>query len=417
MMCQGSTGECERIVGVTRLSPGPTGRRTISAMKWSSVLSERVETDDAVVEAATQLGQQLGRAEPDLVVAFVSPHHAGAYDTVSARVRDIFPRALLLGCSASGVIGAGHEVEERPALSLTAASLPGVQLRPLYIPPGKLTEAGSLVDLPPGSEAQFLLLCDTFTCDVDALIGALDRTWPSGRKVGGLASGGERPGGNALFCGPELRRSGAVGVVMTGDIAVDTIVAQGCRPVGEPMPITRAEGPVIRELGGKSPVDVLRSLYESLDERDQLLFRHSLFVGLEMDAEAIEYHANDFLVRNLVGIDPSSGALAVAAPVRLYQVVQFLLRDARTAEHDLVAHLERYRTDAHGAQPAGALLFSCLGRGMHLFGRPDHDTDLFLDRVGQVPLGGFFCNGEIGPVHGHTVVHGYTSAFGLFRRK
>jgi small ligand-binding sensory domain FIST len=385
-------------------------------MKWASALSERVETEGAVAEAASQVTRQLGGAEPDLVVAFVSPHHAGAYDAVPAGVRAAFPEALLFGCSASGVIGAGHEVEERPGLSLTAAVLPGVRLRPLFVPAGKLTEAAMHVGVAATEDPHFLLLCDPFSCDVDTLVGTLDHAYPDGRKVGGIASGGDRPGGNALYCGDELRGRGAVGVVMTGDIAVDTIVAQGCRPVGVPMPITRAEGPVIRELGGKPPVEVLRSLYESLEEPDRSLFRHSLFVGLEMD-DTIEYHANDFLVRNLVGIDPHSGALAVAAPVRQWQVVQFLLRDARTAEHDLVAHLERYRADAGGARPAGALLFSCLGRGRNLFGRADHDTDLFRASVGAVPLGGFFCNGEIGPVRGHTFVHGYTSAFGLFRHK
>jgi small ligand-binding sensory domain FIST len=398
-------------------SPRLRTRRKIIGMKWASALSEGVETEAAVRDATAQLARQLDGAAPDLVVAFVSPHHSGAYDAVSDGVRAAFPRALLLGCSASGVIGAGHEVEERPALSLTAASLPGVTLQPLGIPAGNLAHVATRVGLPAAADPQFLLLCDPFTCDVDALIAALDAAYPTGRKVGGLASGGSRPGQNALYCGSEIRTTGAVGVVMTGDIAVDTIVAQGCRPVGVPLPITRAEGPVIHELGGKRPVEVLRALFESLDEADRVLFRHSLFVGLEMDAAAIEYHSSDFLVRNLVGIDPESGALAVAAPVKPWQVVQFLLRDARTAEHDLVAHLERYRAGAGGAQPAGALLFSCLGRGRHLFGRADHDTDLFRARVGAVPLGGFFCNGEIGPVRGHTFVHGYTSAFGLFRHK
>jgi small ligand-binding sensory domain FIST len=201
---------------------------------------------------------------------------------------------------------------------------------------------------------------------------------------------------------------------MTGDIAVDTIVAQGCRPIGEPMPITRADGHIVRELGGKEPVAVMRALYESLAQRDRELFRHSLFVGLEMEEGNIEFRG-DFLVRNIIGVDPNTGALAVAAEVRPWQVIQFLLRDAATAEHDLTALLERYRQKQ--PTPAGALLFSCLGRGMHLFGRPDHDTDLFRERVGAVPLGGFFCNGEIGPVGSHTFLHGYTSAFGLFRQK
>jgi small ligand-binding sensory domain FIST len=210
-----------------------------------------------------------------------------------------------------------------------------------------------------------------------------------------------------------LQRVGAVGVAMSGNLVVDTIVAQGCRPIGDPMPITRADGHVVRELGGKEPVAVMRAMYEALDKRDKELFKHSLFVGLEMESGEIEFRG-DFLVRNIVGVDTSSGALAVGARVRPWQVLQFLLRDAKTAEQDLSARLERFR----GPTPAGALMFSCVGRGEGLFGRADHDTDLFRARVGSgVPLGGFFGNGEIGPVGGKTFLHGHTSAFGLFRRK
>lgn len=388
-------------------------------MKWASALSQEPETATAVGAAAAAVARQLGDDEADLVIAFVSPHHADAYDALPAGIRAAFPRALLVGCSASGVIGDGREVEERPALSLTAASLPGVQLTLLTLarPTGGAANVTAWRARLGGrdEDPHFIVLCDPFSCDAAALVGALDAAWPRGRKVGGLASGASGPGGNVLFAGGHVQRAGAVAVAMSGDITVDTIVAQGCRPIGAPLPVTRGDGQVIYELGGKPAVEVLRGLYDTLDARDQSLFRHSLFVGLEMDESSVEYRPGEFLVRNLAGLDPDSGAIVVAARVRQWQVVQFLLRDARTAEHDLSELLDRYC--AGRAAPAGALLFSCLGRGMHLFGRPDHDTDLFRDRVGAVPLGGFFCNGEIGPVGGHTFLHGYTSAFGLFRHK
>ena len=235
----------------------------------------------------------------------------------------------------------------------------------------------------------------------------------TGLAIARLASGGRFPGGNALFLGRDVYRAGAVCVAMTGNIAVDTIVAQGCRPIGRPMAITRGHDNVIEQIDRQKPTDVLRELFESLDERDQTLFRHSLFVGLEMQKDQVEVPRGEFLVRNLLGMDPTSGGLAVGAQIQPWQVVQFLLRDARTAAEDLAMLLDRYR--GGGAHPSGALLFSCLGRGMHLYGRPDHDTGLFHERLGRIPLGGFFCNGEIGPVGGSTFLHGYTSAFGLFR--
>jgi small ligand-binding sensory domain FIST len=180
------------------------------------------------------------------------------------------------------------------------------------------------------------------------------------------------------------------------------------------MTVTRGEGHRISELDQRPAVEVLRELFESLPPADQELARHSLFLGLEMNEQKLTF-SGDLLVRNLVGLDAASGSISVAAHVHDWQVVQFLLRDAHTATEDLERHLDRYR--AGGAQPSGALLFSCLGRGVHLFGAADHDTGLFADRLGAVPLGGFFCNGEIGPVGGATFLHGYTSAFGLFRAR
>ncbi len=382
-------------------------------MKWASAISERPAADEALAEVAARVRGELG-VDPDLVVAFVSPHHAPAFRELPARLALAMPRAVVIGCAASGVIGAGHEVEERPALSLTAASLPGVTLTPLHLDQNDLDrDLGERVGLPRAADPHFLVLADPFTFDADALVSALDRAYPVGRKVGGLASGGRFPGGNALFLGRDVYRAGAVCVAMTGNIAVDTIVAQGCRPIGRPMAITRGHDNVIEQIDRQKPTDVLRELFESLDERDQTLFRHSLFVGLEMQKDQVEVPRGEFLVRNLLGMDPTSGGLAVGAQIQPWQVVQFLLRDARTAAEDLAMLLDRYR--GGGAHPSGALLFSCLGRGMHLYGRPDHDTGLFHERLGRIPLGGFFCNGEIGPVGGSTFLHGYTSAFGLFR--
>jgi small ligand-binding sensory domain FIST len=174
--------------------------------------------------------------------------------------------------------------------------------------------------------------------------------------------------------------------------------------------VTRAERNVVQGLDGRPPVEVLRELFERSSPDDQRLFRHSLFLGLVMQEARQQYEQGDFLIRNVMGLDPKSGALVVGALVHEGQVVQFHLRDADTSSQDVTSWLRRYE-----GHPHGALLFSCLGRGQHLYGVPDHDTDAFRARAGHVALGGFFCNGEIGPVQGTTFLHGYTSAFGLFR--
>jgi small ligand-binding sensory domain FIST len=206
-----------------------------------------------------------------------------------------------------------------------------------------------------------------------------------------------------------------VGLALKGNVVVDTVVAQGCRPVGKLMSITKSSQNLLQELDGRPPLEVLRELFSESGERDQSLMQHSLFLGVLMDDFIDNPQQGDFLIRNIIGMDARSGAMAVGEMLREGQRVRFHLRDALTSAEDLAALLARYGSAERASPCEGALLFSCLGRGQYLYGRPDHDTELFADKVGLIPLGGFFCNGEIGQVSGTTFLHGYTSSFGIFR--
>jgi small ligand-binding sensory domain FIST len=379
-------------------------------MRWASAISDRTTGADALDEAVASVRARLDRL--DLAIVFAAPQLARE---LAPRFADI-GAATLIGCSGAGIIGDAREIEERPAVSVTAAELPGVTCTAFRVDPDALPpdadawRAAVGVDEPIG----LLVLADPFSGNVNDLIAGLDVAFPRARKFGGLVSGGRMPGSNWLFANGETFRAGAVGVAFTGDLAIDTIVAQGCRPIGAPMVVTRSEGNLIAELDHRSPLEVLQALHDSLEPRDRGLFRHSLFVGIEMK-DSLVHREGELLVRNIVGFDPEANMLAVAARLRPFQVVRFLLRDAAAATQDLVRLLEGHRAAGHGACD-GALLFSCLGRGAHLFGEPDHDCRLFRQHVGDVAVGGFFCNGEIGPVGGTTFVHGYTSSFALFRR-
>jgi small ligand-binding sensory domain FIST len=391
-------------------------------MQWASAAADDADLERAVARAATAVRAQLGACPADLVFAFVSAHHAAAYGRLAGLVSDALGGRLLIGCSAGGVIGGGHEIEQRPGLALSAAFLPGVTVQPLRLSgdalPSPRAEPAAWRELigVAGDDPQLILLPDPFSFDAEAVIRGLDRAYPGAATIGGIASGGRQTGENALWLADGLHHDGLVGVALSGNIALDTVVAQGCRPIGEPMFVTACERNIIRELDGQAPLAVLQELHERLDARDRQLARHSLFLGVVMKEDRVEYRQGDFLIRNLLGIDPQSGALAIGALVDETSVVQFHLRDADTSAQDLDAMLERYRQREMPA-PRGALLFSCLGRGQFLYGHADHDTDAFRRMLGDVPLGGFFCNGEIGPVHGQTFLHGYTSAFGLFRSR
>jgi small ligand-binding sensory domain FIST len=375
-------------------------------MRFAAAVSEAEASGRAADAVAEALRSGLAGADAALVCLFVSAEHEAAWDAVAERVRRALPGALLLGCSARSVLGAGRELEDAPGVAALAASLPGVAVSPFVLGAGAPR-------LPGPDDAHVLLLVDPFAAGIDAWLPALDARFPRGAKVGGIASGGAAPGANRLFLGEGAVAGGAAGVVLAGDVEVEAVVAQGCRPVGPPLFVTGARENVITELDGERPLDALQRIFEAASPAEQRLFRGSLFLGIEMRAEQSRYESGDFLIRNLLGSDPGSGALHVAANLEGRRVVQFHLRDAEAAADDLARRLAR--TSADGA--AGALLFSCLGRGRGLFGEPDHDVGAFARALGPVPLAGFFCNGEIGPVEGQTFLHGYTSAFGIFRPK
>lgn len=392
-------------------------------MKWATAISRKTVFEDALLECATSVREALGPGPVTLTLVFVTPHFAEFHDRLHEILAGSLGPETLLGCSAGGVIGGGEEIERLPAVTLTAARLPDVAVRPFHL------DGGALFDLdgPPDSwerlvgaqrseEPQFVLLTDPFTSRPEALLAGLDYAFPGSAKIGGLASGGTSPGLNALFLDGEVHTSGIVGVALSGNVVVDTVVAQGCRPVGPLMQITNCKENILYELDGRTALSALEELFAGLDERDRGLAQTSLFVGVVMDEFEEEPKAGDFLIRNLMGIDPKSGAVAVGEYLGEGMRVRFHLRDAEASAQDLHGVLTGYEsTLPRKDEVSGALLFSCLGRGEHLYGRPNFDTGVFKQHLGDVPVGGFFCNGEIGPVGGTTFLHGYTSSFGLFR--
>ncbi|MDZ7750289.1 MAG: FIST C-terminal domain-containing protein [Gammaproteobacteria bacterium] len=391
-------------------------------MHWTSNLSHQTDTAEAIGEVTTAARATLG-APPDLVFLFASEHHQGAFDSLPRRVREgLGGEPVLVGCSASGVIADALEVEFKPALGLVAARLPGAVLDAWHLEAGDLgpgtphSERCTRLALEAGpARAQFVVLADPFSFPAEHLLHSLESGFADAVIAGGLASGGQAPGDIVLFLNADTFHSGALVLSMAGDVEMTTAVAQGCRPIGEPMFITAHEGHIIHRLDNRPPLEILNEVFEQADEQDRELMQHSLFIGITMRSNHTRYRQGDFLIRNLMGADQESGAIRVGADLHANQVVQFHLRDAGTSAEDLDRVLARARDQLGGSAPAGALLFSCTGRGEGLYGIPDHDADAFQHRLGPTALGGFFCNGEIGPVQGKTYLHGYTSAFALFR--
>ncbi len=400
----------------------------VDKMRWTNALSTRPSLESAIADAVEHASESLG-LPADLGLVFISSAFTSEYPRLLPLLQERLSVPVLIGCSGGGIIGMNplgqtQELEESPALSLSLAYLPGVEVQAFHIPPDALPDLDSppdawveLIGVPPSSTPQFILLSDCFSSGINDLLQGLDFAYPGSVKVGGQASGSSIPGRIGLFGNGRLYREGTVGVALSGNIMLETIVAQGCRPIGQPYRVSKGERNILLELEDQPPLVVLRTLIESLSEQDRQMAQHSLFVGVARDEFKQDLEPGDFLIRNLLGVDPQVGAIAIGGRVRPGQRVQFHLRDAETSREDLEWLLQRYQrqTKEHPAT-AGALMFSCVGRGEGLYGKPNFDSQLFSRYLNDIPLGGFFCSGEIGPVGGSTFLHGYTSVFGICRQ-
>ena len=377
---------------------------------FASALSQHPIATQAVGEAAGEILERLDGEGCDLAVCFASTHHVGAFEDIGPALRNILEPRVLIGGTAVAVAGGAHEIEENPALTVFAARLDGATLMPVTLrvqetPDGAALTGWPSLDRPPGS---LLLFADPFTFPVDAFLQRVNRDLPGLQIIGGLASAAGNPGGNRLVLDDNVVDEGAVGVFVDGgSIEVRTLVSQGCRPIGRPYVVTRAEQNLIEELGGKPAIERLQELAGAASEDERELLRRGLHVGLVVDEHKAEFSRGDFLVRNLLGADESSGALAVGEQVTVGQTVQFHVRDAGAADEDLREMLTGVDADA-------ALLFTCNGRGRHLFTVPDHDAGMVENLLGPIPLAGAFCAGEIGPVGGRNFLHGFTASLALF---
>jgi small ligand-binding sensory domain FIST len=406
------------------------------AMQWSSVISKLPSLEAAISEIADRAKAML-QSPPTAGFLFVSSAFASEYPRVMPLMRRHFPDLPIVGCGGSGIIGTDsqgmvQEVEDDMLVSLTLAVLPDVAVHSFHVETEELPDLDGapnawvdLIGVDPAHEPQFVVFVDPLSEGINDFLAGLDYAYPGMPKVGGLASAGFGSTKSGLFCGDRFYRSGAVGMALSGDIVLDTIVAQGCRPVGSPYWVTESERNVILGLSAdgdpdqseKPPLEMLREMVAELGETDQELARDALFVGIAQNAFKQILEPGDFLVRNLLGFDPRQGALAIGDRVRAGQRIQFHLRDASASAEDLEVLMRRYRKDAMGKpKPVGALMFSCLGRGKGLYGESNFDSGIFADYV-PIPLSGFFCNGEIGPVEKNTFLHGYTSVFGIVRSK
>jgi small ligand-binding sensory domain FIST len=363
---------------------------------------------DAFAEAAGRAALGLGGAPSHLAVVFGGVPNLDHLEDGLQVVRDRIGADAVVGCGAQGVVGSGRELEQG-GVAVWAASLPGASIEPFHleaVPTADSTVALAGMPDVDGVDA-LILLADPYSFPVEPLLQAMAEERPGLPVLGGLASAGG-PGQGALILGGEVVNEGAVGVALRG-VDVRPCVSQGARPIGPEMVVTGAEGNVIHELASKPALERLREAIAELDFDDRALAAQGLLLGIVIDENRPEYGRGDFLIRGLLGADEEAGSVSVGEQVRVGQTVRLQVRDGESADADLREALGRL-PDA----PAGALLFTCNGRGSHMFDTPDHDARVLEEALHGAPVAGFFCAGEIGPVGDRNFVHGFTATVAVF---
>jgi small ligand-binding sensory domain FIST len=376
-------------------------------------------------EAAGAVRDVLG-TDPTLAAVFASPALVADGAPLLEAVHGVLAPAHLIGCSGEVVVGNRREAEGEHAVVVWAAHLPGARVVPVralaYRRADGEMEITGWPELPgdpaaepgvPGPDDVIIALADPFSFPADLLLERLgDAPWRP-PVVGGLASGGTRRGEHRLFLDGEWYVDGLVGVAV-GGVEVATAVSQGCAPVGPEMVVTDAgDGGVVYELAGRPAVARLEEVIEGLDPPVRRLAATGLLAGLVIDENRPEYRRGDYLVRGILGGDTDTGAILVGERVRTGQTLRLHVRDARSAGDDLREALREVRSRMVN-EPAGALLFTCNGRGASMFGEADHDANVLGDELHEAPVAGLFCNGEIGPVGGRTFLHGFTATMAVF---
>jgi small ligand-binding sensory domain FIST len=388
-------------------------------MKWTTSLSQTTDPTQAVEEASKRL-DVASPDEVDVVLVFFSISHVEHLEELAQALSARFPEAACVGCNAASVVGGTIEGENEVFLSITAGVLPGVEVRPMHFETdihdrAELDWSKKLADHI-GPTPHFLILSEPHTFETEELLSGLDRAFPDSQKFGGLVSGAENIADNRLILDGEAFHGGAVGLAFSGNLRVDTIVAQSCRPLGEPFIVTDHTKNVIHRFDRGNPMEVFRTLVYALEGEERKLAQHAMFVGIGVESKRGEYRPGDFVIRDIVGFNPDTGDLAVAAQIEDLDVLQFHLMDPRSSANEFERAMQDFAAHVGGGDQArGALLFSCVSRGESKYGGANHEPDLVRRYFGELPVGGFFSDGEIAAVGHKTCLHGYASTVAVFR--
>ncbi|MDQ3653797.1 MAG: FIST C-terminal domain-containing protein [Chloroflexota bacterium] len=400
-----------------------TGPGLVDAVTGPRATSALVahESWAVALEHATDQVMSPGDPAPDLLLLFASPRYGDDFEQLVRAARQRTGTSVLIGCSASGLLANGLEAEDQAGLAIMAWWLPDAHLYPVRLHQEHIELLDDpalwheLNDIPVDGVHSWLMFAEPYRIDAQALIQGLQARYPGASIMGGLASGMVRERTSCVFFDDRVYGEGGVALGIGGPYALDPYVSQGCDPVGEPWTITEADHNALIGISNRPALDVLQATVNGLPPEQRARASKNLVVGLAGDEYRDAYGRGDFVIRGILGIDPKRGSVAIGGVPRLGQTVQFHLRDAGTADADLVRMMHEVDSSGEPGSIVGAVVCTCDGRGEALFGAPNHDSAVIRAALPHVPAAGAFCIGEIGPLGDRTVLHGFTATLGLLR--
>ena len=385
-------------------------------MRIACGLSTAADPRTGAVEAAAKVAAELRTVSIDLAVVFASGAHLAEPEATLAGVHEALAPGVLIGCGAGGVVGDGREIERGTAVAVWAAAFENGFVSTFHAEVTEVEDGVAVAGVPDLRGAGgAILLPDPYSFPTDAVLAEIAGRAPGVPVLGGISSARTLRGQAALFLGEQVVPGGAIGVRFDG-VELLPCVSQGATPLGPDLEITSGEGRLIKELGGRPALGALRAVLDRLGEAEREMLAQGMLLGIVVEGASAggEHGHGDFLVRSVLGGDPDTGTIAVGATIEEGQVVRIHARDAASADRDLNEALALRRQALGDDAPAGALMFTCNGRGRGMFGLPDHDAGAVAARLGDIPAAGFFAAGEIGPVGGESFLHGFTATVAVF---
>lgn len=355
-------------------------------------------------EACRQLVDHLGpQHEGRLAFLYISDQLAGDADRIIDCLRRDTGIPHWVGCVGMGLCGTGSETYDEAAVSALVTPFTEDDFRVLPDYPGDgdnwLAATANWRQRSLASVA--IVHGDPTNARLPQQLVELSEELGNGYLIGGVASSDHLP----VQVADRAVSTGLSGVLLNGSIGVHTGLSQGCSLIGHKHRVTACQRNVIESIDERPALDVFKEDIGEVLSRDLNRVGGYIFAALPIPGS----DTGDYLVRNLIGIDPGRGLLAIGDLVEPGMEIQFARRDAQTARDDLVRMVQQLKQRLPG--PArGALYHSCLGRGRNLFGDESNELQLIQDLLGDVPLTGFYANGEIS----HDRLYGYTGVLTLF---